>query len=266
MRIHGVDFRDDVPYETEREIEYIHRWTKPYRKAVISKFYQLEEWYKRNPTPITLLTLTTYQDGDYSVQMKGGATTIQEAFKMLKQGWYRLSNWIRKYHPEVKNYITIMEPHKSGYPHLHVILFGTIPEESQKRIRNLWSKKYQAGDYYNGVDFSLSSPKEGIKSIRNYLIKYIAKTLQDGKTGTKFNIQEGWSPGELLFNAVMWKNKYRLWGASAELSRVMARKPSPQVSQKIWTYTELIDENGESHILSKLPDYPIPNLIETGGG
>ena len=259
FNVHTTKWNEEqqFPDENEREIEYIHRWTNTYRKSIIAKFYQLEEYFKeRGCPPLTLLTLTTYQDGDYSVSMTGGITTIEEGFNILKKGWKWLSMWIRKHHPELE-YITIMEPHKTGYPHLHVILFGTLPETSQKTIKSLWSEKYKAGSYDNGADFTISDPKEGIKSIRNYLIKYIAKTLKDGKTGSKYNITEGWTKGELLFNAVMWKNKYRLWGASATLSKVMAQKPAVGRSSQICDYTELIDENGESHVTYKREGYEI---------
>jgi len=249
----------------DKYIEYIHRWTPAYRKAIISKFYQLQEWWEQNPTPITLLTLTTYQDGDYSVSVKGGVTTIEEGFDILKKGWRWLSMWLRKWYPDIE-YVQIMEPHKSGYPHLHVVLFGELPDSAQETIRKLWSEKYKAGSADHGVDFSIRSPDTGIKSIKNYLVKYIAKTLVNGKTGSKFEDEvNAWTPGELLFNATIKAHKWRLWGASLALSKVMAYKGS-DLHDYEWVYTELIDENGDSHLTGgekeEVPAVPGPVAVE----
>ncbi len=231
-----------------QEREYLHRWTPAYRKAIVSKFYQLQDWWEKNPTPITLLTLTTYQDLKYRRDDDSPRLSIEEGFTTLKKGWRWLSVWLRKYYPNIE-YVHIMEPHRSGYPHLHVVLFGELPDSAQEDIRLLWSEKYKAGSYQHGVDFSIRSPDKGIKSIRNYLMKYIAKTLINGKTGSKFeNEINNWTPGELLFNATIRAQKWRLWGASLVLSEVMAYKKSTPESYE-WVSTELKDENGEIRLI-----------------
>lgn len=265
FKIHKTVWNDEqqTPDETNRTIEYIHRWTPIYRKAVMAKFYQLEKWYDTNPTPLTLMTLTTYQDGDYSVSMKGDVTTIEEGFEVLKKGWKWLAIWLYKHHPEIKN-VWIMEPHQTGYPHMHVILFGTLPESSRIRIKDLWSNKYTAGSEEHGVDFRDLTE---IKSIKNYLIKYIAKTLKDGKTNTEKtkypNVGEHWTRGERLFNAIMWRNHWRLWGASQSLSKIMAYTPDDTDIMSVCDYTELIDEHGESHLTYQREGYEIPKYEET---
>ena len=254
--------------EIDQEREYLHRWTPAYRKAVVSKFYQLQDWWEKNPTPITLLTLTTYQDLKYRRDDDSPRLSIEDGFTTLKKGWRWLSVWLRKYYPNIE-YVQIMEPQRSGYPHLHVVLFGELPESAQESIRKLWSEKYKAGSADHGVDFSIRSPDNGIKSIRNYLMKYIAKTLINGKTGSKFeNEVNNWTPGELLFNATIRAHKWRLWGASLVLSEVMAYKKSTPESYE-WLSTDLKDENGEIHRIGGIEELPgqvikadLPEIID----
>ncbi len=255
FNIYGID--DHTGIDDDHAIGYIHRWTPVYRSAIFSKFYQLQGWWEKNRTTATMLTLTTYQDGRYSVSCKGGVTTIEESFRLLKKGWMRLSMWLRKYYPTLE-YVWMTEPHKTGYPHIHVLLFGTIPQVSQEKLRRLW-EKYGCGSYENGLKFTPTTSE--IKNVKNYLVKYIQKTFTGGKTGSKYAATtEGWSYGELLFNAVMWKNKFRLWGASAALSKVMAKCPDstehdPDKGEFMWEFTELQDEHGDTHVTGKAPWY-----------
>lgn len=55
-----------------------------------------------------------------------------------------------------------------------------------------------------------------VASFRNYLMKYMEKTFID--------TMPEWSPEELFFNAIAWKEGYRLFGCSRNLSKVMSRK------------------------------------------
>ncbi|MFA4848907.1 MAG: hypothetical protein WC626_04195, partial [Methanoregula sp.] len=43
--IHGEQYCDDAPPDIiSKKVEYIHRWTSIYRKSILKKFYQLENW------------------------------------------------------------------------------------------------------------------------------------------------------------------------------------------------------------------------------
>lgn len=121
----------------EIENEYIHRFTPRYAKRFLAKTYRLEEWYRDNPGPVTMLTLTTYQMGTYSRQKTGGGYTIPESFEALKKGWRSLSANLRKELPGY-DYWWIIEPHKSGYPHLHIAIFADLPEDLRRRLSDLW--------------------------------------------------------------------------------------------------------------------------------
>ena len=147
--------------EIDQEREYLHRWTPAYRKAIVSKFYQLQEWWEKNPSPITLLTLTTYQDLKYRQNDDSPRLSIEEGFTTLKKGWRWLSVWLRKYYPNIE-YVHIMEPHRSGYPHLHVVLFGGLPKSSQEDIRRLWSEKYELAHMTTVLIFRYGARTKGL--------------------------------------------------------------------------------------------------------
>jgi hypothetical protein len=245
FKIYGEGCDVDGTFDIEKRIEYIHRWTDIYRCSVLAKFYQLENWLKEHPSSVTMLTLTTYQDGQYSATVKGEIVTIPQSFDTLKTSWKRLRMALRQYLPN-NRYVWIMEPHKTGYPHLHIIIFDDVNKETQDIIRRLWSKKYKAGSAEHGIDFTIKTPDESIRSIRNYLMKYVAKGFYS--TGSKFGERDTWGTGELVFNALVWKHKWRIFGASRALSKVMhhIKKLDANASHSYFA-TELQDANGETH-------------------
>lgn len=232
------------------DVEYIHRWTDTYRRAWIAKLYQLEAWHNREGLPVTLLTLTTYQDGWYSHQ-KGRNLTIPESFDVLKTGWKKLSMILRKELRTIE-YFWVMEPHESGYPHMHVMLFAEIGPPLQDKIRFLW-ESYGAGSRAHGVDFEIRPKNEGIQSLRNYLLKYLAKGLQG--TDSKFG-DDPLLPGHWVFHSQVWKYQYRIVGSSRLLSRVMAY--DAPVSGLEWVRTDLVDVNGDIHPLAHSGDDVMP--------
>jgi hypothetical protein len=197
--------------------KYIHRWTPIYRKRLMAKLYLLDQWWKEHKGPVTLLTLTSYQAGVYSQKVKGEIISIEHSFQLLKEGWDKLSKILRKYIKDL-TYVWVIEPHASGYPHFHVIVFADIPQSLQDKIKQLWFEKYQVGSKEHGVNFSLRNPDEDIDSLRNYLMKYIAKGFVI--TETKF-YETFWTKEQLVFNALIWKNGYRTFQPSRKLQQVM---------------------------------------------
>ena len=194
------------------EIPYTTRWSNSYKKKMVAKMYGVEEYCRRSGKAIiTLLTLTGYQDGPTSVEAKGKETTREELFSDLKKGWKLLSNIIAKTWPDLK-YVWVTEPHKSGYPHMHVAIFGYISPEMRERLRLLWSEKYKVGSAEHGIDFSVKSVKESIQSIRNYLMKYISKGIGAGGSKT-------WTAEEWLYHATAWKHRHRYIGMSQVISQ-----------------------------------------------
>jgi hypothetical protein len=211
--------------------KYIHRWTPIYQKRLMAKLYQLDEWWKEHKGPVTLLTLTTYQAGEHSRSIKGEIVTIEDSFLLLKDGWDKLSKILRKYLPDL-TYIWVIEPHGSGYPHLHILVFAEISQLLQDKIKQLWSEKYKAGSKEHGVDFTTRIPEEDINSLRNYLMKYIAKGFVI--TNTKFS-ETLWSKEQLVFNAIIWKNGFRTFQPSRILQKIM--RYDKEHVKSVWWHT-----------------------------
>lgn len=255
MVYQGARFDGDSWIDHEQTTEYLHRFTTTYRRAVISKFYQLENWYQENPTELTMLTLTTYQEGQYSRSRTGKGYTIPKSFEVLKTSWNHLRMALRTYIPG-KEWTWIMEPHLSGYPHLHVVIFDDLDRGTQAAIRHLWTNRYQAGSWHHGADFSIKKPSVdnslegvlGMRSLRNYLLKYVAKGFTS--TGSKFGEGDDWTAGQMVFYALTWKNSWRLFGASRNLCKVMAYNKATDERTE-WYRTAFLDTDGEEHEIWK---------------
>jgi hypothetical protein len=208
--------------DTDHSIPYIHRWTEIYRKSIIAKLYKLEASIGEEQTNVTMITLTVYQRGMSPVT----------CLKNLKKAYRALIDVLRHTYGTT-DYFWILEPHKTGYAHMHLIYWRILSETEQDHVRNLWECKYQAGKEGVGVSFSLPRASENgvyeagsIAKVRSYLIKYLSKGLYK-----KFE------PAEILFNAVLWSTKTRMWGCSRNFSKIM--KPEIKESEdweclKIW--------------------------------
>jgi hypothetical protein len=229
---HGEERGEDGYTDVTRTLDYAHRFTPTYQRGMIASFYQLEAWMKDNPRHVALLTLTTYQSGQHSIEKKGHAVSIPESFDLLKGGWDNLSKVLRKHIPGL-DYILAMEAHKSGYPHMHVFLLTPepIPQALQDKCALLWERKYKAGSASNGVDFTFGTSKKPIGSIRNYLMKYVCKSFYAHTS--KFpdtDPRNEMTAGRHVFNALAWKYHWRLIQKSNRLSAVMKyQKPADGV-------------------------------------
>jgi hypothetical protein len=223
-----------LPYKT--------RWSPSYKKDMMTKMYGVDEYLQKcsRSNLVTLLTLTGYQGGKLSQKVKGKVVNKTELFKEIKQGWRLLSNLLTKVSPGLE-YVWIMEPHHSGYPHMHVALFGYVSKELQDRLRRLWSEKYCVGSAEHGIDFSVKSMKESIRSIRNYLMKYITKGIGGEGRGK-------WSAEEWVYHALAWKHHHRYIGMSRSISRYCtARKLR-------YRYSKRLNQLCEKYVkLSELP-------------
>ena len=91
-------------------------------------------------------------------------------------------------------------------------------------------------------------------------MKYVAKGFHS--TGSKFGAGDTWGTGELVFNALVWKHKWRIFGASRGLSKVMRhiKKPDANASRSYYA-TELRDANGETHTIYLKEGYKLPEAF-----
>nr|WP_011167199.1 pML-orf1 [Methanohalophilus mahii]AAR99343.1 pML-orf1 [Methanohalophilus mahii] len=216
--------------EVSKQMPYVHRFTNIYRRGILAKFYQLENYLKRNPQPITMITLTTYQDSQYSVKKIGHKVDHEQALEMLVDGFRKLRELItnRICEGHTPDYFWILEPHESGYPHMHLCYLEEFTEGEQEHIKSIWADKYGAGEQ---VDFSFRKPEDTVRSIRNYLMKYMSKGFLD--SGSKYSSTK-MKPAQLVFNALLKKSKARMWGCSRHLSKVMARPGQQSPMEIVW--------------------------------
>ena len=197
------------------------------------KFYLLDEWAKNNPLPLTMLTFTTYHDSDYARRKNGKGYTREESGDILKIGFRKASLLIRNKIRKGVHYFWITEPQpESGYPHIHAGYFTEFTETEKDRSKNHWSRIVKAGDFKHGLDFSFEQNfKNGeVASLRNYLMKYLAKTF--------VVTIPNWTPEELVFNTIAWKEGYRFFGCSRDLSNAMKR-PVKDNKNYTWLQTSM---------------------------
>ena len=241
----SVDGREILSFTSDGlyRLPYRTRWSNEYKRGMIAKMYGVEEYLKKcsRGGVVTLLTLTGYQGGETSREVKGKVVSRGELYEDMKQGWRLLSNLLSKVSPGLE-YVWVMEPHKSGYPHMHVAIFGYVSKDLQERLSWLWSEKYEVGSVEHGLDFSVKSVKESIQSVRNYLMKYITKGI--GGEGRK-----KWTVEEWVYHAIAWKNRHRYIGMSRSISRYCtARKFRYRYGRRL---SDLLGE----HV--RLPELPV---------
>lgn len=239
-----VEMADDALQPFTLEFEYSHRWRDSYRLMTIAKLYALEKALHRSGStvPVTMMTLTTYQGGPESVKAVGGYT-IPKSFDVLAARGRALLNNIRQHVAPGLPYYWLTEPHQSGYPHRHYVLFGELTDDQMERTQALWTDKYGAGgrkahrlpwESQAGGMFSIDRTQRPIENIRNYLMKYLTKNLSPATM----------TPGELVYHAVAKANRFRFWGASRDITAMMKREGSPAFGK--WLKTDVISEWGDA--------------------
>lgn len=196
----------------------VHRWKDGYLKKRLARLYKLRDWFAEQLLQeVTMVTLTVpHNENIWGKKVNVGHDPFQ-AWENLKQGWTRLYQ-CRPGLFRDKEFVIFYEPHKSGYPHAHLMVFGKFTDDEIIHIKELWSDMTGA-DPVNGVEIR---PGVGVRHIIAYLMKYISKTL--------YHTIESWTPGEWLFNAIAHEERYRLFGSSNKLAEVMRLVTDPDDS------------------------------------
>lgn len=246
-RSHIIAHGNEDGKETEHDFGYPHRYTKKYIKGRFKKMYLLDDWYNENRhLPVTFLTLTSKHDADYMHSLEElPVQCMHDTFKRLQKGKRLLFREMLRSHPGLQ-YVGVVEPHESGYPHTHFIVFGSFTIDEQIEYRKMW-EKWGIGSFEHGIDFD-ERPDTEIKSLRNYLMKYMSKSFPDYTSKYK---NDPWTKEYLLFNAVAWKYGFRTWFASNGLSRVMACHKTH--SESVDWYETVLEtaDNGEFKLWEK---------------
>ncbi|MDD5188759.1 MAG: hypothetical protein PHF57_11190 [Methanoregula sp.] len=80
-------------------------------------------------------------------------------------------------------------------------------------------------------------------------MKYVVKGFLT--TGSKFGEGDALSAGELVFNALVWKHQWRLFGASRILTKIMAYPKKTDDNVK-WYATEILNPHSEDLLVWQL--------------
>ena len=185
----------------------MNRWTLAYFKKRLARLYKLREWFDNQQfNEVSMVTLTVPHNENVWGKRVNHGHNIWQAWENLKQGWNRIRDCsvLRD-----KEFVIIYEPHKSGYPHIHLMVFGSFVDSEVRHLKELWSDMTGA-NIEDGVKIS---PGIGVQYLIAYLIKYMSKTL--------YHTKDSWTRGEWLFNAIAHEKHYRLFGASNNLSKIM---------------------------------------------
>jgi hypothetical protein len=198
-------------------LPYNHRWTKQYREMVYAKLCgaerRLESIFGSGPVPTTMLSLTAAQ-----TDSEGRPRPPGEVLQDLLDGWDKFRRVIRRategYRTE---YLRVVEPHQSGYPHLHVAIFGVAKPSLQEKVREMWVEKYGVGGenaHENAVEIERGRGAQ-VENAAAYLMKYLGKTTVR-ETGEQQQVD-----GFRAFAALLWVTGKRQFSASEALSEAM---------------------------------------------
>jgi hypothetical protein len=107
---------------------------------------------------------------------------LDEAYSYISRYFEKIKKYMKKRYG-IKGYIGVLEVHRSGYPHLHVIFFIKKPAKVFKwkgiwrfKEKRLWEKDLKSEEKGYIDAFALRNRDEFIR----YMAKYLAKQLGGG--------------------------------------------------------------------------------------
>ena len=206
-------------------LPYNHRWTEEYRNMMYAKLKAAERKLGRifgeGPTPVTMLSLTAHQRDE-----NGDPRPPGEVLSDLLDGWDKFRRVLNRATEGWRTeYIRVVEPHQSGYPHIHVAVFGKADESLKEKVSDLWVEKYGIGGasaHKNAVSVARGRSAQ-VENPAAYLMKYLGKTTVR-ETGEQQQVA-----GYEAFAALLWVTGKRQFSASAALSEAM-KTPEPEGS------------------------------------
>lgn len=103
---------------------------------------------------------------------KFNGTKPKEAVKVLTKMWSKLRHdrSLKELSKTQRMYYRVNEPHKDGTPHTHILLF--IPSDRIERIEKAFNRLFNP---------KTNKLVKNIESAKNYIMKYINKTLPKSK-------------------------------------------------------------------------------------
>lgn len=266
LQLEGFDTLTGKYVNKKRKV--IYSVDEEYKKRILARLYKLEDWYQQLPPHrryVAMLTLTTHQRGFDS---------YMEQYTFLSESWDKLRK-VMRHDLGTFQYVLIGEPHKTGFLHFHILIFQNVRDDLIEKYKRVWSELYGAGSYEHGLKIDCSN-KGCLRSAKNYLMKYISKTLvlhHDSEMLDGTDIVRFQGPGTnahfVVYQAVKWwmnkhNNSYkgiRTFQPSRKLGQIMSLKYVPsdtviwkRVTLVIWGRSYVIRESDAIFDFSDVED------------
>ena len=201
----GIDDILVLPYQT--------RFKEAYVRKTMLKFKRICE--KNRDKPYVHLTLTCYR-----------SFPIPMAIHLLKEGWNKLRTYLVKRHGLLP-YLAVLEPHKDGYPHLHVLVFTPKYLIKQAQLSALWQKYGVGKVVYLKRYWNWGRDSRGFYYLAKYVTKYskdvpfILKALNGETRDFKAEFIK-----EIVFFAWLWQGRQKTYSFSRCFSGLWTHKSS----------------------------------------
>ena len=218
---------------------HVHRWKEQYRKKTYAKLKAAERHIKEvwgDQCPTTLLTLTAPHKDEF-----GEYRSPKAVLEDISEGWDKARRVIRRETEGVKTeYLAVWEPHASGYPHLHVIVFGIASPSLGDKVTDMWTTKYVENASEKAQHVSIKNGRSAqIENPAAYVMKYLSKTLVRDSEGTE-TAKEAMPniSGLEVFSALLWMTGKRHYSMSQGLSSAI-KDEAPESngsSDWVWEY------------------------------
>lgn len=244
-RTRGTSLRfDTVDGSKTAYHDSTHRWSPDYQEARYAQLKDMERGiddYYGSSLWTGMVTLTASSDGiapaDHLLELLEGRRTALSALR-------------RSLSDRTWDYWWVLEPHKSGYLHLHlaVVVDGPIVEAQlqpavDSHLRNCEPAGPEAHE--DAIDIR---PGREIGNLAAYLTAYLGDYRNDPLEAPE-NVQRA--------NALLWGLQKRETGASRRLRAMMqADNPEPD---KDWELTAVVDSDGEERPV----DTEVPGSVDT---
>ena len=178
------------------------------------------------------------------------------ACEHIKKTWSKFRVYLQRKYKNSISYICVMELHKSGIPHLHVLIDRYIPQK--------WISKSWQGVGGGKIVF-IEKLKE-IKDIGKYLAKYLTKNMKENIPGKmrrittsrdiKLNpwrgMDEGWKMSQIRMDLLekVWGSriKEKYYDEEGYIKAMVADFSADQKEE-----TEEVDSEWEDMLKSKVP-------------
>jgi len=196
-----------------------HRWSSTYRRRTYARLKAAERYVTAKwdgAVPTTLLTLTAPHN-----DMDGDPRPFESVLADLKGGWENARKVIDRETDGVDTeYLAIYEPHGSGYPHLHVVLFGVARPSIGRKVQQYWVDRYVEGASANAQDCEVSRGRGAdLAEPAAYVMKYLSKSLaRDGEAEQTALEAMPTVHGYVEFSALMWATGSRTYSMSQGLT------------------------------------------------